>query len=118
MVKMRAAPPRAFQIRKEDAEKHGYARGCPGCSSWFRGLGRQPHSETCRSRFEELLKGEVRFQNAERKRKEFEEKMKEKAAKKSRKEESRGRMKKRGSADQGTPGTRWRWPGLRVLGTS
>jgi hypothetical protein len=39
VVKMKVAPPRAFQIRKEDADKHGYTRGCAGCQSWFRGLG-------------------------------------------------------------------------------
>ena len=37
---------REFYIRKADAEKHGYTRGCQGCSNWFRGLGRQPYSET------------------------------------------------------------------------
>ena len=26
--------PRAFQIRKEDAEKHGYTRDCAGCEVW------------------------------------------------------------------------------------
>ena len=66
-------------------------------------MGRQPHSEACRSRFEELLKGEARFQNAERKRKEFEEKMKEKAAKKSRKEESKRLIEEAG---QRRPGDR------------
>ena len=31
-------------------------RGCAGCSSWFKGLSRQPHSEKCRARFKDLLK--------------------------------------------------------------
>jgi hypothetical protein len=85
VVKMKTLPPRNFQIRKEDAEKHGYSRGCAGCSSWFRGLGRQPHSEECRARFEKLLKDDARFQNAQRRRQEFEQKVQEKAAKKARK---------------------------------
>ena len=51
VVKTQQVPPRAFQIRKEDAEKHGCTRGCPGCSSWFRGLGRQPYSDDGRARF-------------------------------------------------------------------
>ena len=56
VVKTRQVPPRAFQIRKEDAERHGYSRGCPGCSSWFRGLGRQPHMTECLDRFAGLMK--------------------------------------------------------------
>ena len=36
-VQTREKAPRDFYIRKEDAEKHGYTRGCGGCSSWFRG---------------------------------------------------------------------------------
>ena len=44
-VNTREKEPREFYISKADAEKHGYTRGCGGCSSWFRGLGRQPHTE-------------------------------------------------------------------------
>jgi hypothetical protein len=95
VVKTRQTAPRAFQIRKEDAEKHGYTRGCSGCSSWFRGLGRQPHSPQCRSRFEELLKSDARFQNAERRKAEFEDKMREKAVKKARREEEKGQRRQR-----------------------
>jgi hypothetical protein len=84
VVKVKSLPPRNFQIRKEDAEKHGYSRGCSGCSSWFRGLGRQPHSQECRARFEKLLKDDARFQNAQRRKQEFEQKVQEKAAKKAR----------------------------------
>ena len=36
--------PRDFYIKETAAEKHGYTRSCTGCSSWFRGLGRQPHT--------------------------------------------------------------------------
>ena len=39
--------PREFYISKKDVEKHGFTRGCPGCSSFTRGLGRQPHTEVC-----------------------------------------------------------------------
>jgi hypothetical protein len=87
VVKMRAPPPRSFQIRKEDAEKHGYSRGCAGCSSWFRGLGRQPHSVECRARFEKLLKDDARFQNALRRKEEYDERVRERAAKKARRGE-------------------------------
>jgi hypothetical protein len=103
VVKMRAPPPRSFQIRKEDAEKHGYSRGCAGCSSWFRGLGRQPHSPECRARFEQLLKDEARFKNAVRRKEEYDEKVKERAAKKARKSEegeAGGRQRQREGADE------------------
>jgi hypothetical protein len=95
IVKTRQVAPRAFQIRKEDAEKHGYTRGCAGCTSWFRGLGRQPHNPQCRTRFEGLLREDARFQNAERRRLEYEDKIREKAAKKARKEEERGKRRDR-----------------------
>ena len=35
VMKMKEVAPREFQIRKEDAQKHGYSRGCAGCLSWF-----------------------------------------------------------------------------------
>ena len=68
-VNTRARAPREFYIRKADAEKHGYTRGCGGCSSWFRGLGRQPHTEQCRERFRGLMEGDAGLRNfAKRKR--------------------------------------------------
>ena len=66
-VRMKEARPREFQIRKEDAEKHGYTKGCGGCSSWFRGLGRQPHTSGCREKFREAMKNEARTKLAEQK---------------------------------------------------
>ena len=35
VVNVKHTPPREFQIRKSDAEQHGYTKGCPRCSSWF-----------------------------------------------------------------------------------
>ena len=65
-VRTRNVPPRDFQIRREDADKHGITRGCPGCMSWFRGTSRQAHSEECRNRFRDLLKGEARMLNQQK----------------------------------------------------
>ena len=48
--------PRRFRIAIDDAKRHGYTRGCGGCTSWFKGLGRQPHTDQCGSRFEEAVK--------------------------------------------------------------
>ena len=56
VIETQEKAPRDFYIRKEDAELHGYTRGCEGCSSWFKGLGRQKHSDECRERIRELLK--------------------------------------------------------------
>ena len=75
-VNTREKEPREFYISKADAEKHGYTRGCGGCSSWFRGLGRQPHTEECRKRFEILMKDEAKVKNAKRRMEEYEEKQK------------------------------------------
>ena len=107
-VKTRQVAPRAFHIRKEDGEKHGYTRGCAGCSSWFRGLARQPHSDKCRARFEVLLKDEARFKNAERRKREFEDKIREKAAKKVKKKEERGQCRERGEDEGETAGKKMR----------
>ena len=100
VIGTRRVPPRAFQIRKEDAEKYGYSRGCAGCSSWFRGLGRQPHTLECRARFAEVLKEDAKYRNAERKRIEFENKVREK--------EERKRRKKEGGDAEPVSAIRWR----------
>ena len=88
VIKTRQVPPRAFHIRKDVAEEHGYTRGCAGCSSWFRGLGRQPHSAGCRERFAELLKADAKFKNSEVRKREFEDKMLKKAVKRKLREDN------------------------------
>ena len=93
-VYTRRVPPRAFQIRKE---KHGFTRGCAGCSSWFRGLGRQPHSVECRARFAELMKEDAKFKNAEVRKREFNEKM------------ARKRIHKQRKIGHDRGGENWRW---------
>ena len=72
VIKVQQPRPRNFQIRKSDAEKHGYTRGCAGCSSWFSGLARQPHTTGCRDRFAALMKDEAKFITAEVRKLEFE----------------------------------------------
>ena len=74
IVRTREKVPRDFHIRKEDAEKHGYTRGCGGCSSWFRGLARQPRSEACRNRFKDLVRDDARMKNQQQRKRDFEEK--------------------------------------------
>ena len=121
-VNIKETGPREFQIRKEDAEKYGYSRGCAGCSSWFRGLGRQPHTDACRRRFGELMKEDARVKNAKKRKEDFDEKtakklkekeaedkkrkedFDEKAAKKLKEtEENDTKQKKRGAAEIDVP---------------
>ncbi len=91
IIETRQKAPRDFYIRKEDAEEHGYTRGCQGCSSWFRGLARQPHSEACRARFENLLKDKAKVKNAKDRKRDFEEKEMEKKRRKDEKKEQKKR---------------------------
>ena len=56
--------PRNFYLTRADLNKHGFTDRCPGCSSVLRGISLQPHSEGCRKRFEELLKGDAKIQHA------------------------------------------------------
>ncbi len=60
-------------------------RCCAARSSWFGGLGRQPHTAACRARFAGFLKDDAKFKNAEARKRELEEKMLEKAEKAKRK---------------------------------
>lgn len=87
--------PRDFYIKKSDAEKHGYTRGCAGCSSWFRGLGRQPHTEACRERFRKLMQDEAKVQLAKSRRQEFEESQLEKKRKKEDRKEEKAQRKRK-----------------------
>ena len=77
-VNVRDPIPREFYIKQEDGVTHGYTRGCPGCSSWFKGKSRKPHSEKCRDRFRDVMEGEARVKNAEVRKKAFTEKHKRK----------------------------------------
>ena len=78
-----------FYIKKEDCEKHGYTRGCGGCASWLQGFGRQPHSEKCRERFREILKGEAGVKNAEARKAKFQQRELEKKRKKEERKEAK-----------------------------
>lgn len=81
--------PREFCISQKDAEKFGYTPGCHGCNSWKMEILRQPHNETCRNRFEELMKDYANVKNAKGKREEFEKKMQEEEESKKGKTEER-----------------------------
>ena len=94
-VKMREMKPRDFHIRKTDAEKHGYTRGCPGCTTWFKGLSRQPHNERCRERFKEAMKNEAKVERAMEQKEEFERKVEVKRRKKEETKEGKKERRRR-----------------------
>ncbi len=90
IVETRRKTPRESYIKKEDAEEHGYTKGCGGCTSWFKGLARQLHTERCRERVRELLKENARVKHAKASKREFE----QKELDKKRKKEERNEVKK------------------------
>ena len=94
-IHTREKAPRDFYIKKTDAEKHGYTRGCAGCSSWFRGLGRQPHTEACRERFRQLMKEEAKVQLANDRKQQFEETQLQKRKRREEKKEERAQRKRK-----------------------
>ena len=72
LIRKKYVAPRRFKITKEDAEAHGYTRGCAACVSWFRGRGRQAHTHECRARFELAMKEEAKVKRAAEQKLEFE----------------------------------------------
>ena len=55
---------RRVKIRKQDLENHGYTAKCQGCLAMIRGKAQQKHSDACRRRIEEEMKGEPRLERA------------------------------------------------------
>ena len=84
--------PRDFYITKANAEQYGYTKGCPGCSSWFRGGGRQPHTAACRERFRKEMVEEAKVKLADSRKEQF---VEEQLHKKQRKEEKQERREAR-----------------------
>ena len=65
------AEPRRTYLKKEDFEVHGYTVDCPGCVSILRATARQAHTEACRKRLEDTLRGTVRSDAANRRTNEY-----------------------------------------------
>ena len=99
-IDTRDKAPREFYISKKNAEKYGYTRGCGGCTSWFRGLARQPHTEACRNRFKELMKDEAKVKNNEVRKRDFEEKEEQRKRRRKDKKEERAKRKAEGDAEE------------------
>ena len=107
VIYVQSRVPKDFSITMQDGKKYGFTKGCPGCSSYFRGT-KQSHNSACRQRFRSLFmedaKRRLRVTDAEKRRKEFEEKInkenKEKENSLEEKEENIG-----GSAGSGEQGS-------------
>ena len=93
-VDVREKVPRDFYITKKVVDELGlgYTRGCGGCNSWFRGLGRAPHTTECRERFRRLLAENAKVKSAEARKREFEER---EADKRRKKEERKNKKRER-----------------------
>ena len=70
-VREEISAPRAFNSKREDYEKHGYTRSCPGCRAMLTGTSRQKHTAACRARMEKELQADARVKAAKRRRSEF-----------------------------------------------
>ena len=51
---------RRTYLKHRDFQEHGYTEGCEGCKRLRTGgMGARPHTEECRRRMEEILKGKT-----------------------------------------------------------
>ena len=73
-IKEELKQPYAFHTKREDYEKYGYSRGCPGCQALLTGTTKQKHTPQCRQRMEKEMGELERVKNAKRRREEFLEK--------------------------------------------
>ena len=71
IVSTKEAKPRGLYTTEKNVREHGLTRGCGGCSSIALGLPRQPHNDACRTRFTEILRGQAKTVNAERRKREL-----------------------------------------------
>lgn len=102
VIRTREVAPRVFYIRSRARRSMDIRGVVGGCSSWFRGLGRQPLSEKCRDRFMDLMKDEANVINSEKRKVEFDKKMVKKA-----REKLTGKMRS-GTRIRGVRKKRWR----------
>ena len=54
-IKEELKQPYAFHTKREDYEKYGYSRGCPGCRALLTGTTKQKHTPQCRQRMEKEM---------------------------------------------------------------
>ena len=74
IIETRQRAPREFYSTLPDAKKYGYTSRCGGCTSWTRGLGRQPHTPECREGFRQAMAEDAKVKSAQERKREFKEK--------------------------------------------
>ena len=74
-IKEELKQPYAFHTKREDYEKHGYNRGCPGCRALLTGTTKQKHTPQCTQRMDKEMGKLERVKNAKWRREEFLEKV-------------------------------------------
>ena len=76
--------PKRVYISRENLEEFGFTAMCPGCMSLLRGTARKAHTENCRRRIEDELKGTAKADAATRRMKEYQDRAAAKGARRMR----------------------------------
>ena len=76
--------PKRVYISRENLEEFGFTARCLGCMSLLRRIARQAHTESCRRRIEEELRGTAKAHAATRRMKEYQYRAAEKGTKRTR----------------------------------
>ena len=86
--------PKRVYISRENLEEFGFTARCPGCMSLLRGIARQAHTENCRRRIEEELKGTAKALAATRLMKEYQDRAAEKETKRTKADQEEERQQR------------------------
>ena len=84
--------PKRVYVSRENLEEFGFTARCPGCVSLLRGTARQAHTENCRRRIEEELKGTAKAHAATRRMKEYQDRAAEKGTQRTKADQAEGRQ--------------------------
>ena len=88
----RVPVPKRVCTSRENLEEFGFTARCPGCTSLLRGTARQAHTESCRRRIEEELKGTAEAHAAIRRMKEYQDTAAEKGTERTKAGQEAGRQ--------------------------
>ena len=84
--------PKRVYISRENLKELGFTARCPGCMSLLRGTAKQAHTENCRRRLEEELKGTAKAHTTTRRMKEYQDRAAEKGTKRTKADPEEGRQ--------------------------
>ena len=86
--------PKRVYISREKLKEFGFTATCPWCMSLLCGTARQAHTEHCRRRIEEELKGTAKANAATRRMKEYQDRAAEKGTKRTKADQEEGRQQR------------------------